>query len=875
MPASTRATRSTANSATSRPRTPDEQSLQSPTIMPPSKKTKLKDSGTQTKRSKPNAIPSTERRTKKPKNEAHDAKSKPKSSVSQDTSDKVMVLKRPGKQPSSSSGLYGGDEDSGESQDDSQLSLPESTKNKEKAAEFISPKLFKRAKAVSWDSAASNMTGKTGPVTETIVQAGRKRKRNVLKDVSLKKKKQGAETKRNRWGETLSEEEEREKEEDGDELSPSLNPSPTTLEMLIRGVKRKVNKAFVRSPKSTIGPRRSIDGEKDFSLYGFPPTPGVSRSIEVASWPPITLSAEEVKVLFEQLCQDCHFVKASLTWIPWGSVDSEKRTISWTYPLSDDDKISSHPNPPVQEAGKRRGSSSTPESLGFGSLYRDFYETIDALDLHLTFTLTKNGEPYVVSEIGLNPLERRVGPRGETVVSWRERYKHDWDMDDDGNYHARERDNKSFAIIAESKYVPLGSRDGVASELFSSGSKHKDARMSSLSPGKGRDKRRVSNDLSLSEAQEYDSEESFHASKTRRRQSLSSNPMSPRARLPSKPAKQQLNSPSVLAQKDGTEQDSDDDERAADPELYRRLQERLKELSVGAPMICWTPRLFMKEDGTRRSLKERLELQIIYREAEAKDREEEAMKTRTIRTRNLSFDEQEDTSFGDPSKGWFKEIVATPMSISHEEAEKRLNYLAGMGSPIWAKPAARRNSWVRKYEIFDPASRPHGICNCPPKKASIFPVWSKLQVSGKDPKSPMRSGAILELRGQCRTCGKLISKTDSRGIGEKNAPTGEPGQDMVEHDEAIVATNGRHHVHFANQGVEEDDRWILGAPPPLKNGVKAGSSKNRKRNPAAKKKSKKRAAVTNKKAISTDSQSKIAPKTQEAKKRKKPAKKVV
>jgi hypothetical protein len=279
MPSSTRTTRSTAKATISEPGT-DEQSLQSPAIMPASKKTKLKNSGTEAKKSKTKPKSSTEKRvrTKKPKNEDPHTKDKQRPSVSKYTSDEKPVLKRPGRKPSSSSGYYGGDEDSGELEDDSHLSVAEEPKDKDKEqpTKIMSPKLFRRTKVVSWDSAASNTTGKTVADTEIAALAGRKRKRNVPNSVPLAKKKRVTQKKRNRWGETLSEEEEREKEEDGDELSPSLNPSPTTLEALIRSAKRSANKSIAESPKGTRGPRLSGNGEKDFSLYGFPPTPGVS-----------------------------------------------------------------------------------------------------------------------------------------------------------------------------------------------------------------------------------------------------------------------------------------------------------------------------------------------------------------------------------------------------------------------------------------------------------------------------------------------------------------------------------------------------------------------------------------------------------------------
>jgi len=62
---------------------------------------------------------------------------------------------------------------------------------------------------------------------------------------------------------------------------------------------------------------------------------------------------------------------------------------------------------------------------------------------------------------------------------------------------------------------------------------------------------------------------------------------------------------------------------------------------------------------------------------------------------------------------------------------------------------------------------PPGNCHCPPKEAFVFTVRAKKQVDGKDNWTPVRNGDILELRGHCNNCDKLVRKDDNvRGIGE-------------------------------------------------------------------------------------------------------------
>jgi hypothetical protein len=59
------------------------------------------------------------------------------------------------------------------------------------------------------------------------------------------------------------------------------------------------------------------------------------------------------------------------------------------------------------------------------------------------------------------------------------------------------------------------------------------------------------------------------------------------------------------------------------------------------------------------------------------------------------------------------------------------------------------------------------------------------------------------------------------------------------------------YLHFGNEEVDEDERWISGVPQPSKNGVKDVATRKRKRNPASNKKgSRKRAVITSKKPTS-------------------------
>jgi hypothetical protein len=368
-----------------------------------------------------------------------------------------------------------------------------------------------------------------------------------------------------------------------------------------------------------------------------------------SSWPPSTVCTAHMTLLFEALCYKCHFAKASLSWVPWGFEEEAGRTITWIHPEIDSDPTLSVPPPPTTP-GVQPVSHGTP---GFGPIYRDFYETVDALDMHFAFNKTKGGMPYVVWGLGSNPHGRRMGIRAESVVKWTERLEYDWEMGSDGNYRTIGRGGGIVRGIETSGYEALDTRVGVASNpLFES--------FNDELAG-ARRTRSVNHQNTTSRWRAFDDQVPFGT---------------PTA--PWHPSNQTEQSP-IFPEDD--EEDVEDIERATDPELYQRLENRLRELSDGASMITWAPRTFTREDGTRRSLKERLELQIICREAEATSREEESMRVRPVRTRRLSYPSHDESTSMAANTPWFNELVESP--------EKRKEFLSLIGSPVERNPTVK------------------------------------------------------------------------------------------------------------------------------------------------------------------------------------------
>jgi hypothetical protein len=469
-----------------------------------------------------------------------------------------------------------------------------------------------------------------------------------------------------------------------------------------------------------------------------------------------------------------------------------------------------------------------------------------------------------------------MGIRGESVVKWRERWEYDWEMGDDGNYRILGLGIGSVRGVETSGYEALERRVGIASNPFFESFEDEPTGVRTRSVTKGIFFQGLQ--TGVSEAYEYDTEESLTTPKANPRLLGLDDQMSFDTHLaPWHPAYQTENPPMLPEEDDST--NAEDVERATDPALYEKLENRLKELSDGVPMVLWAPRLFTREDGTPRSLKERLELQIMYQEAEAKAREAEAMTVRPVRTRQLSYPDMEESPSMITNTPWFKEFVESP--------EKMDEFLSQIGSPVEKNPIIKPQNWAREHKIFDPALDPPGTCACHPDQTYISSVWTKVQVSGQDSVSPVRSGAILELRGQCHTCGKLIPKSDPRGLGEAFSPSTETWQRMArngagnESGTHMQLPAGPSRTWKGNQSqygykvVAEDNRWILGAPPPSKNGVENNSAKKRKR------KTKKRIVISKKTLTSTETSPKTPPKmdtmpnAQRPKKRKKPVKKVL
>jgi hypothetical protein len=180
--------------------------------------------------------------------------------------------KKRGRQPSSSSEHYGGDEYSGGL--DGEFLLSPSTNEGENESEVVdSPATPKSALKPKNSTTSEKKTSR--PRHSSGKSPKRIRKTPPALPLGITKCKAKNPKRKNRWGETLSEEREREREEFGDELSPRLNPSPTDLETMIRGVKNRLEKTMAPMLKKGQGAGRSVDVEKEFHVYGFPPTPAL------------------------------------------------------------------------------------------------------------------------------------------------------------------------------------------------------------------------------------------------------------------------------------------------------------------------------------------------------------------------------------------------------------------------------------------------------------------------------------------------------------------------------------------------------------------------------------------------------------------------
>ena len=284
---------------------------------------KIKSEGTSNTQTKPNSQQKVQIEIVDQK--ASEIKSRKPSNLRSDNKNvwkREPDYKHSGRQASASSANFGGDEASEDLDDGSPVlhhkRLEEKGNQQKDESNAKLPEHYKEKRAVSWGTLKIEADTKEPAITSNILRhktiepnssSGpiEKRRTKVPKNLPIgKKKKSVTPAKRNRWGETLSEEEEREKEEDGDELSPSLNPSAIDLETLIRGARLRSEKAVASTPERTLGARRSVTAENKFSLYGFPPTPVVSsrlnRTFSLGSRSPLGFAEPRHSSKFELSC---------------------------------------------------------------------------------------------------------------------------------------------------------------------------------------------------------------------------------------------------------------------------------------------------------------------------------------------------------------------------------------------------------------------------------------------------------------------------------------------------------------------------------------------------------------------------------------------